>query len=103
MAKDINTASFGAKLNEIEQIGQARLATFWLVKTADPIMAVVRPGYFDNVLSHGLRAGDRIEVISIATTPATHATLAINEIRSPQEAEARVMVRVLSLDDGDLQ
>lgn len=94
---------FGASIDEIEPIAAARLVSFWLMKTADPMMTIVRPGYFDSVLSHGLRAGDRIEVVSIASTPATHATLAIDEIRTvDRPGDPRVFVRPLALDEGDL-
>ena len=99
---DPKPGGYGAKIQEIEALGHARLVSFWLMKTADPVMTIVKPGYFDPVLSHGLRAGDRIELVSIATTPATHATLAIDEIRTvDRPSDPRVFVRVLTLNDGE--
>ena len=83
--------------DEMEPAWQTRLGTTWMFRTKDALESVLMPGYFDSVLGHGMKVNDRIEVVSLATTPATHATLAFDELRSPFESGApRAIVRLLN-------
>lgn len=87
--------------DEIEPAWQTRLGTTWQVRTEHAMGAVLAPGYFDEVLGHGLRVDDRIEAVSRATTPATHATLAIDEIRNAgHPGDPRTVVRALAIYKG---
>ena len=83
--------------DEMEPAWQTRLGTTWQFRTKDAMEFILAPGYFDSVLGHGMRVNDRIEVVCLATTPATHATLAFDELRSPFESGApRAIVRLLN-------
>lgn len=86
--------------NEIEPAWQTRLGTTWMHRTRHPLDTILAPGYYDTVAGHGLRVNDRIEVISLATIPATHATLSVDEIRHPDGPEAsRVFTRLLTCSE----
>ena len=89
-----------ARPDEIEVAWQTCLGTTWQFRTKDPMADILSAGYFDSVLSHGLRVNDRIEVVSSATTPATHATLAFDEERQGDKGQPRVIVRPLVIYGG---
>ena len=89
-----------ASIHEMEPAIQTRLGTVWQVRTADPLEAVMAAGYFDPCASHGLRVNDKIEVTSVATTPASFATLAITEIRHAEPGEPRVLTRTIFQSKG---
>ena len=84
-----------ASPHELEPAWQTRLGTTWMCRTDDPLDVVLGPGYFDTVVGHGLRVNDVINVVSIATRPASHAMLAIDGIRPAEPGQPRVITRIL--------
>lgn len=88
-----------ASPHELEPAWQTRLGTHWQVRTADPLEAITASGYFDPVQSHGLRANDTMNVVSLATEPASYATLAIDAIKYAEPGEPRVLTRILQKCD----
>ena len=89
-----------ASQHELEPAWQTRLGTTWMHRTAHPVDTIIAAGYYDPALGHGLRVNDRIEVVSLATIPATHATLSIDAIHHPEGPNApRVITRLLSCNE----
>ena len=88
--------------DEMEPAWQTRLGTTWMFRTKDAMEFILMPGYFDSVLGHGMKVNDRIEVVCLATTPASHATLAFDELQSPFESTGpRAIMRLLN--DGKIK
>jgi hypothetical protein len=72
---------YRASIDEVGPLCVTKLINTWVCRTKDALKEVLGKGYFDDVISHGLRRNDRIEVVANVGDLAEHATLAVDEIK----------------------
>jgi hypothetical protein len=67
---------------------------WWMTRTHHPFQYVLTPGFFDSIINSGVAPNDRIDLIALGDTPATHATLVVDGVSN--ETGQRVKVSVLA-------